>query len=273
LNTICCRYVKIIMKKLYILLFTIITASTAFAANAPLDSNRVQSVSLTDNRIAELKSQVDSTRNDSVKAFLYAEIATQYLKYDTIANKNTKLKYQNNALDYSYKALHLFSRYNDTVGLRNCFDNLAMVYHSKKIYPQAKWFILQSNSLSRAINDVPNITKSLIKLAAIKMDLKDYSLAMGDLNEALKLSVADHDPRTESTVQLNYALLYNRMKNFKKGELAMDRHNFIDDSLNKAELAFTAKQATTDSATVKKKVSTKMVRTDRATSSKRIASL
>ncbi len=58
--------------------------------------------------------------------------------------------------------------------------------------------------------------RSLIKLAAIKMDIKDYSLAMGDLNEALKLSVDNHDPRTESKVQLNYALLYNRMKTSKR---------------------------------------------------------
>ncbi|MFD0749023.1 hypothetical protein ACFQZS_02645 [Mucilaginibacter calamicampi] len=262
------------MKKLCLFIIALITVSTSFAALPPIDSLKQTQLSSTEDRIAMLKSQVDSTQNDSVKAFLYAEIAVQYLKYDTIANKKIKLKYQNDALDYSYKALHLFSRYDDTVGMRNCFDNLAMVYHSKKVYPQAKWFILQSNTFSRAINDVPNVMKSLIKLAAIKMDIKDYSLAMGDLNEALKLSVANQDPRTESAVQLNFALLYNRMKNFKKGTIAMDRHNFIDDSLNKAELAIAARNAAADSADVKKKVPAKMVRkTDRTASSKRIASL
>jgi tetratricopeptide (TPR) repeat protein len=262
------------MKKLFILIIALITVSTSFAAAPLVDSLKQTKPSFTEDRISILKSQVDSTQNDSVKAFLYAEIAAQYLKYDSVANKKVKLRYQNDALDYSYKALHLFSRYDDTVGMRNCFDNLATVYHSKKIYPQAKWFILQSNSMSRAINDVPNIMKSLIKLAAIKMDIKDYSLAMGDLNEALKLSVNTRDPRTESKIQLNFALLYNRMKNPKKGKIAMDRHNFIDDSLSKAELALAARNAAADSAEVKKKVSTKIVRkTDRATSSKRIASL
>ncbi|WP_457127058.1 hypothetical protein [Mucilaginibacter sp. HD30] len=262
------------MKKLYLFIFALITVSTSFAAGFDIDSIKQTPTSVTEDRIAILKLQVDSTQNDSVKAFLYAEIAVQYLKYDTISNKKVKLKYQNDALDYSYKALHLFSKYNDTVGLRNCFDNLATVYHSKKVYPQAKWFILQSNSLSRAINDVPNIMKSLIKLAAIKMDIKDYSLAMGDLNEALKLSVDNHDPRTESNVQLNFALLYNRMKNFKKGKIALDRHNFIDDSLGKAELAIAARNAAADSAEIKKKAPIKLVRkTDRVTSSKRIASL
>jgi len=262
------------MKKLCLFIIAIITVSASFAAISPIDSLKQTQPSITDDRIAELKSQVDSTRNDSVKAFLYAEIAAQYLKYDTISNKKVKLKYQNEALDYSYKALHLFSRYEDTVGMRNCFDNLATVYHSKKIYPQAKWFILQSNSFSRAINDVPNIMKSLIKLAAIKMDIKDYSLAMGDLNEALKLSINSKDPRNESTVQLNFALLYNRMKNPKKGKIAMDRHNFIDDSIARAESALIARNAAADSAEIKKKVLTKVVRkADRAASSKRIASL
>lgn len=262
------------MKKLYLFIIALIAATTSFAATAPLDSIKQTQPSSTEDRIAVLKSQVDSTENDSVKALLYNEIATQYLKYEDIANKKEKLRYQNEVLDYSYKALHLFSRYDDTVGMRNCFDNLATVYHAKKIYPQAKWFILQSNSLSRAINDVPNIMKSLIKLAAIKMDIKDYSLAMGDLNEAHKLSVDNHDPRTESTVQLNYALLYNRMKNFKKGKLALDRHNFIDDSIRKAELALVARNAAADSAEIKKKAPVKVVRkVTRPASSKRIASL
>lgn len=275
MNTVICRYPRVFfMKKLYLLIVALIFVSASFAAPSPLDSLKQTQPSSVEDRIAVLKSQVDSTQNDSVKAFLYAEIAAQYLKYDTIASKKIRLKYQNEVLDYSYKALHLFSRYDDTVGLRNCFDNLATVYHSKKIYPQAKWFILQSNSLSRAIHDVPNIMKSLIKLAAIKMDIKDYSLAMGDLNEALKLSVDTRDPRTESKVQLNFALLYNRMKNFKKGKIALDRHNFIDDSIGKAELALAARNAAADSAEIKKKVPAKMVKkVYRATSSKRIASL
>jgi tetratricopeptide (TPR) repeat protein len=276
LNTIfAVTRVYIFMKKVYLFIFALTVASKLFASTASPDSIKIQQPSSVEDRVAILKTQVDSTQNDSVKALLYNEIATQYLKYNDVANKKEKSRYQNEVLDYSYKALHLFSRYDDTVGMRNSFDNLATVYHSKKIYPQAKWFILQSNSLSRAINDVPNIMKSLIKLAAIKMDIKDYSLAMGDLNEAYKLSVDNHDPRTESTVQLNFSLLYNRMKNFKKGKLALDRHNFIDDSLRKAELALVAKNAAADSAEIKKKApAVKTVRkTDRPTSSKRIASL
>lgn len=263
------------MKKLSLIIVVLICSVNCFAG-IKADSLKQQQTYSVENRVAELKTQLDSTQNDSVKAILYTEIVRQYLNYDDLANRKTKLAYQNEVLNYTYKALHLFSRYSDTTGQRDCFDYLATVYHSQKKYPQAKWFILQSNSLSRAMHDDANIMRSLIKLAAIKMDIKDYSLAMRDLNEALKLSVANRDPRTESTIQLNYSLLYNRMKNPKKGKIAMDRHNFIDDSLRKTELAMVAKQAASDSAAiVKKKVPSKQLvkKTTRPDSSGKIASL
>ncbi|PJJ84733.1 hypothetical protein [Mucilaginibacter auburnensis] len=261
------------MKKFYLILIALICSANCFAL-VKIDSLK-QQISPVENRVAELKSQLDSTQNDSVKAILYAEIAAQYLNYDSLENKKTRFAYQNEVLNYTYKALHLFSRYADTVGLRNCFDYLATVYHSQKKFPQAKWFIIQSNSLSRAIHDGTNVMRSLIKMAAIKMDIKDYTLAMRDLNEALKISVANRDPRTESTVQLNYALLYNRMKNPKKGKIAMDRHLFIDDSLHKAEMDMVVKTVVTDSTTVvKKKIQPKLTKkAPRPDSSKKIASL
>ncbi len=265
-----CRH-AFYMKKFYLTLIALISTANCFAF-AKTDS--LKQISPVESRVAELKMQLDSTQNDSVKAILYTEIAAQYFNYDSLASKKVRLTYQNEVLNYTYKALHLFSRYSDTVGLRICFDNLATVYHSQKKFPQAKWFIIQSNSLSRAMHDDANIIRSLIKLAAIKMDIKDYSLAMRDLNEALKISVANHDPRTESTVQLNYALLYNRMKNPKKGAIAMDRHNFIDDSLRKAELAMMVKEAVVDSVVIKKKLQPKLTKkTPRPDSSKKIASL
>lgn len=198
--------------------------------------------------------QLDTTTNDSSKVKLYTLLANEYLRYDSTSNKKNKLRFQNEALNYSYLALHLYSRYDDSTGMRNCYDNLAKVYHSQKKYPQAKWFILQSNSLSRTLNDLPNVTVSLVKLAAIKMDLKDYTLAMRDLNEALKLSLVLRDAQSESNVQYNFAILYNRMKNYDKGTIAFNRHLFIDDSIRKKNDLITASRiVATDSAVVKKK--------------------
>jgi len=213
--------------------------------------------------------------SDSLKAPIYTQIAAEYLHYDTIASKKKKMAYQNKAIDYTMKALHYYSKYNDTTGLRTCFDNLAMVYHAQKKYSQAKWFILQSNTLSRASNDIPNIITSLIELASIKSDIKDYNLALGDLNEALQLSTNNHFVRTESAVQQSYAMLYMHMKDYPKAAIALRRHNFIDDSIRRSEEAsLLAKLKTSDSLQTKKKFYTSSNRKlYKNSSSKRVASL
>jgi len=218
-----------------------------------------------------LKQQV-TVASDSLKAPLYTQIAATYLNYDTVSSKKKKLAYQNNAINYTLQAIHYYSRYNDTTGLRISFDNLATVYRSQKKFSQAKWFILQSNTLSRAKNDVPNIISSLLELALIKTDIKDYKLAMRDLNEALTLSSTHHLPTTEAGVQMGYVTLYNNMKLYTKADIALKRHDAINDSIRRSQDAKVA--IATDSIQRKKKVYlTSNKRLYKANSSRRIALL
>lgn len=170
-------------------------------------------------------------RSDSSKAAEFAQKANEYLNYDTISDKKGKLAAENQAISYTLKAIHFYSRCDDTTGLRNSFDILAKVYRSEKKYVQAKWFVLQSNTISRVKNDVPNIITSLLVLAGIKTDIKDYNLAMRDLNEAMRLADSSHEPKTAAMVQLGYVMLYNNMKNYSKADLALKRYNFINDSI------------------------------------------
>ncbi len=231
--------------KRFILIVTAMLCGQLIFAAGKTDSLK-QKIGVTISNIDDLKQQLKTT-NDSLKGPLYSRIAAQYLNYDTITNKKTRLEYQEAALSNTYSALHCYSRYNDTAGLRLCFDNLAKVYHAQKKFPQAKWFILQSNTLSRAINDNQNIITSLLVLASIKADIKDYSLAMRDLNEALTLSSKKHYPQLESQVQLSYAMLYSTMEKPAKAAIAMKRHVAIDDSIKKAEEAILlAKQRSED---------------------------
>lgn len=208
------------MKKLLILALLILAGVKLQAATGDLDS---------------LKQKLQLITNDSLKAPVYSQIADIYLKYDTIADRRKKTYYQNEALNYTMLALHVYSRYSDSTGLRTCFDNLAKVYFSQGKYSQAKWFVLQSNSISRIKNDVPNIIASLIKLSTVKMEIRDYKLAMRDLNEALSLSVKNKLPELEMATQKNYAYLYNRMDQPEKGTLALKRADVIAEQLRKQE--------------------------------------
>ncbi|MBS1526045.1 MAG: tetratricopeptide repeat protein [Bacteroidetes bacterium] len=219
--------------------FLLIFSAAANASTYRPDS-LLQNVVPTYSRVDSLQKQL-VIAPDSLKGAIYTQLAAQYLGFDTISSRKQKLAYEQNVLSNTYSALHYYSRYNDTLGLRICFDNLARVYHAQKKYAQAKWFILQSNTLSRAKNDNPNIIASLIELASIKTDIKDYQLAMRDLNEALAISSKNHYPQQESQVELSYAMLYNSMKNHAKAAIALKRHKAIDDSIRRAEVMRVAK--------------------------------
>jgi tetratricopeptide (TPR) repeat protein len=225
------------MKKLLTcLIFTFLAVSKLSAYAGDLDS---------------LKQKLQLT-SDSLKGPIYIAIAQEYMHYDTVSNRNLRHYYKSEALNYSMLALHVYSGMNDSLGMRTCYNTLSKIYRSQHIYSQAKWFILQSNTISRLKHDVPNIIASLIELSAIKSDIKDYTLAMGDLNEALKIAVKNKDPRNESAVQVGYADLYRHMKNYDKAAVAIKRHEFLDDSIQKAEETKLAMVNKKDSVQIKK---------------------
>ncbi len=257
------------MKKLALLIFILSSAFSVYASTT-IDSLQQPIYA---NRLDSLKQVLKDNQYDSLKADIYKQIAAQYLKYDTIVSKKAKTAYQNEALNYTMLALHSYSKYNDTLGMRTCFDYLTKVYHAQKKFSQAKWFILQSNTISRKLNDKPNIIISLLELAAIKMDIKDNSLAMRDLNEALQLSVDNHYPSIEAKVQESYAMLYHRTKNYAKEAIALKRRDFLNDSITRAEQALLAKANTQDTVQGKKKLLTSQKVVMKAASSKRMASL
>lgn len=213
--------------------------------------------------------------SDSLKGPIFTHIAAAYLRYDTVKTKKKKQEYQEKALTYTMRALHYYSKFNDTSGMRTSFYNMARVYHAQRKYTQAKWFILQADNFSRAKNDVPNLINSLLELASIKSDIKDYNLAVRDLNEALILSVNNHYSRNESAVQESFAILYTRTQDYTKAAAALKRHNFIDDSIRKSEEAAIIAQAKAkDSVQTKKKLYLSgSKRPSRSVSSKRTASL
>ncbi len=244
-------------RKTLLLLLFLFSSYSLIAHTTRIDSLGTQDQSSSNlNTIDSLKKQLSIVQDDSLKASLYSKIAAQYLKYDSTANKKERHTYQNEAISNTLSAIHHYSKYDDSVGLRNSFDVLAKVYHAQHKYIQAKWFSIQSNSISRAINDNPNIIASLLELASVKADIKDYKLAVRDLNEALAISSKNHMPKQEADVQLQYALFYNVIKNTEKAATAMKRYAAINDSIKRDNEARTlAKLKTTDSLQqVKKKV-------------------
>jgi tetratricopeptide (TPR) repeat protein len=255
------------MKKLITCIFILLAGLQLSAHAGDLDS---------------LKQKLQITK-DSLKGPVYIEIANQYLlKNDSTSSRRLKFLNQLEALNYTMLALHNYSNISDTLGLRTSYNNLSKIYRLQRKYIQAKWFILQSNTISRKKKDVPNTIVSLIELSGIKADMEDYKLAMRDLNEAFTLSIKSKDPKNESAVQVGYAGLYRHMKEYTKASVAIKRHEFIEDSILKGELDRLAQINTQDSIKIKKQdsaISKKKVlisskkKTSKPGSVKRIASL
>lgn len=211
------------MKKLFIITILFLFTVKAFATDArSLDS---------------LKTLLQNTTNDTLKSGIYRQIAAEYLQYDTIKSEGMKRFYQNEALNYTMLALHNYSYYGDTLGVRTCFEYLAKVYLSQAKYSQAKWFLLQANKIYRDKNDVPGVITSLIKLSTVKMTNEEYDLAMKDLDEALLLATTNKMPQFSLPIYQNYAFLYNRMGDEERGDQASERVAKLSVQLKKDEAA------------------------------------
>jgi len=109
------------MKKLTILIIALFTGLKLFAYNLPADSAAHTSLLPLTTNIDTLKQLVRVSNNDTLRAALLAQLATQYLNYENLDNR-TKRNFQTQALYYSYAALHLYSGISDTAGLRNSFN-------------------------------------------------------------------------------------------------------------------------------------------------------
>ncbi|HVW96589.1 MAG TPA: hypothetical protein VHA56_11530 [Mucilaginibacter sp.] len=64
------------------------------------------------------------------------------------------------------------------------FSELANLYIQQNRYSEAKWYLLQSNIISRQQNDDKHTINNLMALAIIKSELGDFNQAQQDLTEA-----------------------------------------------------------------------------------------
>jgi tetratricopeptide (TPR) repeat protein len=137
------------------------------------------------------------------------------------------------AIEYIMKGRFVYSRFRDTLGMRLTFDNLAYVYRLQHKYVQAKWFYIESNSASRDLKDTLGIIQSLIKLASVKTDIKDYEMAQRDLTDAFQLAKTRPGIDQQIAVESGLAEFYSRKGDSKKAAAALNRIVFLKDSVSK----------------------------------------
>ncbi|MCJ8211504.1 hypothetical protein MUY27_17425 [Mucilaginibacter sp. RS28] len=206
------------MKKFILLTIFTLGVTLSFASTNPVDS---------------LQKIINDSASDSLKADLYNQMANRYMNYGALQDRSLKNMYQENALHYTLSALHHYYKVDDTVGMRRSYERLAVVYHDQKKYTQAKWFILQANTLAREKADATNIINTLVKLAQIKMDIKDYNLAKGDLREALTLASANCFGKEQADVMQAYVQYYTLTGQPLLKKTAAKRYAGLKDSMKR----------------------------------------
>ncbi|RKR83158.1 hypothetical protein BDD43_3360 [Mucilaginibacter gracilis] len=173
--------------------------------------------------IDSLQKQLDTTSNACVKAELYTNIADQLIQFNGPKTREITYAEADRAIACVLKAIHYNARNNDTLALRNNFNCLASAYVIQHKYAQAKWFVLQSNYISRARKDVYATINSLMQLATIKIAIKDYKMAEKDFNEAIVLSKYKNDVLREIAIEKCLATLYDNTGRAKLA-VATEKH-------------------------------------------------
>jgi len=99
------------------------------------------------------------------------------------------------------------------------FSALAKLYIQQNRYSEAKWYLLQSNIISRQQNDDKHTIANLVDLALIKSDLGDYSQAQQDLNEAQDMARARGYNDDLATIEKKMAYIKQNRNNAPKTDV------------------------------------------------------
>ena len=111
------------------------------------------------------------------------------------------------------------------------FSDLAGLYLLHNRFSEAKWYLLQSNALSR---NVKLTLSNLLTLAGIKTDLGDLSLAKLDLQEARSLANANGYKADVAEIDKRIITLNNSKPQAIKPEL---RYSDAVEAANRKKLA------------------------------------
>jgi hypothetical protein len=126
---------------------------------------------------------------------LVANHSIAKLPHDVIAHPKVSLP-QFGRTDYSYEAAENVvmkqaqhnMRFRIYADASYNFSELAHLYIQQNRLSEAKWYLLQSNNISRDQRDDKHTILNLIDLATIKVVLGEYVLAQEDLVEAQDLT-------------------------------------------------------------------------------------
>lgn len=132
----------------------------------------------------------------SPKKVRYPEIAYSLPQPNTTINETLAIGYVNSvqlsrsiySIELAEQAVLKEAKHNMRFRIYNLasynFSDLAALYVQQNRFSEAKWYLLQSNTIARQQDDTKHILSNLLALAVIKAQIGEQPLAIRDLQEA-----------------------------------------------------------------------------------------
>jgi hypothetical protein len=131
--------------------------------------------------------QIAQVKDHSLKKFLSEKPAPYKAKVYAVALPPSQFILEINERIVMRAAQHNM-RFREYGPASYKFSELAQIYVKENRLSEAKWYYLQSNSISKQLNDNQHTINNLMSLAMVKADLGDLLQAQQDLAEARDLA-------------------------------------------------------------------------------------
>ncbi len=115
-------------------------------------------------------------------------------------------------------ALPAFNRISNKEGMVFCYREIGDFYLQQELFPQAKWFYIQSLSEARKLNYRPGIIAALIEIGQLKYDVGDFNLALKDWSEAEQLAISLKDLPVLLKLKFSLARTQKQLGNLNDAE-------------------------------------------------------
>ena len=146
-------------------------------------------------------------------------IATSYSNIGIIQRK---LRNNDKALEYYFKALKIVEKLNDENSMALCYNNIGLAYQYKKDYSKATYYLLKSLKINEKANNLNRISGCYNNLGNVYFELGEYNKCVNYYNKSLDIRYQIGDKEGQSSVLGNIAALNVKLKQYN---LAVENAN------------------------------------------------
>lgn len=151
--------------------------------------------------------------------------------YNNIANMYNSKGEHMMALSYHLRALRIWEKTNDKVGMVVTYNNIGNNYHKSGHFEAALMYKVKAYDLAVEIGDKKNLAYACEGIAILNTERKNYPVALSYCRKMLNLSTELNNKKLIQLAYDDFASLYKEMGNFKEAFAYKELYNNMKDSL------------------------------------------